>query len=367
MTSRGTIVAVDDDESVLAFLSEVLGAEGFEVECFSDGRLAIDRCEVEPPVLIVSDVLMPEMNGLDFQSAYRRRFPGRTTPFVFLTSMSDAHTQVAGLDGGADDYLLKPMDPNVLLARVRALLRRSRRARGTSFRGDLAQLPLPSLLRFCETNGLSGYVDVFIGDTVTSLRFQAGQLAETDVEAELSRLADVASAPFVVHSCPLDFDELASGVPPTPVPPTGPVGRISGLRLKKKLFQIQTELAGDSPQFVVTVISIDGRSVWKRRTAAPDEASSDELQRAIDEQHDEIERMVDERMSEELAKSRPTDVDRRARFHQLYDEGYDRFRAGDFSGAIAAWREALSIDPASHALEVNIKIASEKLAHAAAP
>lgn len=366
MTSGNTIVLVDDDEDVLAFLREVLCGQGFDVECFSDGRRALEFCEGKAPALVISDVLMPELNGLDFQELYQRRFPHRGTPFVFLSSLTDAETHVAGLEGGADDFLVKPVDPSILSAKVRALLRRRRRTQGTSFRGDLAQLPLPNLLRFCEVNGLTGYVDVFLGDTVTSLRFRAGQIAEADLDECLSRLSDVASAPFVVHSCPLDFDELDGSSSPPPSGPSGPVGRISGIRLKKKLFQIQTEVAGDAPLFIVTVVSIDGRSVWKRRTAAPDDASQESLQQLIDAQHTEIEQMVDERMSEELAKARPPRGDTRARFHQLYDEGYDRFRAGDFEGAIGCWREALAIDPTSHALEVNIKIANEKLSPPAA-
>ena len=98
-----------------------------------------------------------------------------------------------------------PQDPKVLKAKVRAILRRRWRAAQSSFRGDLGAFPLASLLRFCETQGLTGFVDFFAGDTLLSLRFKAGQIDDPAAEATLGRLAELTEAPFVVHSAAVDF------------------------------------------------------------------------------------------------------------------------------------------------------------------
>ncbi len=363
MTRRGTVVAVDDDELVLEFLRQVLTQDGFEVSCFTDGNRALAHCEESEPALVISDVLMPELDGLELQAAYARLFPSRLTPFIFLSSLQDTHTVVTGLESGADDYLTKPVDPEILTAKVRAVVRRAHRVRGTSFRGDLGQMALPALLKFCETKGLTGYLDVFSGDSVTTLRFRGGQVDEADADRHLERLCELASGPFVVHSSPVDFGELSPRRfrITSPASSQAPLGRVSGIRLNQKLFQLQTEVTGEVQQFVVSVVTVDGRTVWKRSERVPDEATTQEIQGQIDQQHDALESQVEQRMAEELAKHKTTAEDRRARFHQLFDQGYECYRAHDYVGAIAHWQQAHALDPTNHTVLVNLKVVMDKL------
>jgi len=365
MLDRTVIMLVDDDETQLALVGDVLEREGYAVQRFVDPACALDHCLREAPSLVISDIMMPEIGGFELQSRYARQFPERTTPFVFLSSLGDAHTITRGLDAGADDYLQKPVDPAVLKARVRAILRRRRRTAQTSFRGDLEAFPLSSLLRFCEAQGLTGYVDFFAGDTLLSLRFRAGQMDDPSAEATLTRLSDLTAAPFVVHSAALDFTELrgarARVLPPASEPP---LGRLSTVRLHSKVFQVQTELVGDDPRFVVSVVLVDARTVWKHAERVPDEAPSDSVAAAIDRLHDHIEQRLNDRMAEELLRRATAVTGRREEFHELFDQGFDRFRAQDFTGAIACWERALVIEPTNAALPVNIKIAREKIAAA---
>lgn len=359
---RRLIVVVDDDERILADVSDTLAGDGFEVACYSDARQALARLGEEAPSLILSDVMMPEMGGFELQAEYARRFPERATPFVFMSSLDDPHTIVHGLEAGADDYLVKPVDPTILRVKVRAVMRRQQRARGVAFRGDLRGFPLPTLLRFCETQALTGWIDVSRGDHITTLRLRGGVIDEAAAD-DVAALCDVEAAPFIIHSEPVDFGELAGAQRSIPSPHEAPTpsGRISGVRLKDRLFQIQTELTMGVPSFVATLVTVDGRSVWKRSERVPADASPADLQRMIDAQHEEIERRAEQRMAEELGKRRETADDRRVRYHQLFDEGYDRYRARDFAGAIASWTNALALDPNSHTLQVNLKIAKSKL------
>jgi two-component system response regulator MprA len=117
------VLVVDDEPAVRESLERVLRHDGFEVALAGDGREAI-RClaDVRPDAVLL-DVLMPELDGLEV--CRRMRGAGDRTPVLMLTARDAVGDRVAGLDAGADDYLLKPFALEELLARLRALLRRS--------------------------------------------------------------------------------------------------------------------------------------------------------------------------------------------------------------------------------------------------
>ena len=100
-----------------------LGFEGFAVELASDGAEAIERCSTSPPDLVILDVMLPEMDGLEVARRLRQLSP---VPILMLTARDAIADRVAGLRSGADDYLVKPFAFEELLARIEALLRRTR-------------------------------------------------------------------------------------------------------------------------------------------------------------------------------------------------------------------------------------------------
>jgi len=118
------ILVVDDERAVRESLRRALELEGYEIELAGDGREAIERLEREAePDAIVLDVLMPGLDGLEVCKRIRLR--GSRVPVLMLTARDEVENRVAGLDAGADDYVTKPFALEELLARVRALLRRS--------------------------------------------------------------------------------------------------------------------------------------------------------------------------------------------------------------------------------------------------
>jgi two-component system response regulator MprA len=118
------ILVVDDDAAVRESLGRALRLEGYEVELASDGSEALERLENgDDPDLVVLDVLMPNVDGLEVCRTLRRN--GSHLPVLMLTARDQVADRVAGLDAGADDYVVKPFALAELLARVRALLRRS--------------------------------------------------------------------------------------------------------------------------------------------------------------------------------------------------------------------------------------------------
>jgi two-component system response regulator MprA len=116
-------LVVDDEPSVRQALTRALAFEGYEVALAADGDEALRAARAEAFDVIVLDVLMPEVDGLE--ACRRLRSSGNPTPVLMLTARDEIRDRVAGLDAGADDYLIKPFALEELLARLRALLRRA--------------------------------------------------------------------------------------------------------------------------------------------------------------------------------------------------------------------------------------------------
>jgi two-component system response regulator MprA len=119
----GTLLVVDDEPALRETLARALTAEGYAVETASDGVQAIELVSENEPDAIVLDVLMPRLDGI--QTARRLRATGCRVPILVLTAKDGVRDRVDGLDAGADDYVVKPFALEELLARIRALLRRS--------------------------------------------------------------------------------------------------------------------------------------------------------------------------------------------------------------------------------------------------
>jgi two-component system response regulator ChvI len=121
-SGRRTIALVDDDRNILTTLSIALQAEGFATRVYSDGEAALKALTENPPDLAVLDIKMPRMDGMEL---LRRLRESSELPVIFLTSKDEEQDEAAGLSLGADDYITKPYSLRLLLARIRAILRRA--------------------------------------------------------------------------------------------------------------------------------------------------------------------------------------------------------------------------------------------------
>ena len=127
------ILVVDDERAVRESLRRALELEGYEIELAEDGSHALDRVEADgEPDAMILDVLMPGVDGLEVSRTLRRQ--GSKVPILMLTARTQVEDRVEGLDAGADDYLTKPFALEELLARVRALLRRTTEGTGETLR-----------------------------------------------------------------------------------------------------------------------------------------------------------------------------------------------------------------------------------------
>jgi len=121
-----TIALVDDDRNILTSVTMTLEAEGFKVRTYADGAEALRGMTAQPPDLVVLDIKMPRMDGMEVLQKLRK---GSPLPVIFLTSKDDEVDELLGLRMGADDYITKPFSQRLLIERIRALLRRGELAR----------------------------------------------------------------------------------------------------------------------------------------------------------------------------------------------------------------------------------------------
>lgn len=119
----GRILIVDDESAARVALATLLRREGFEVAEARDGTSALAHCTSFRPDLVLLDVLMPDLSGLEVCRRIKATPETRLTPVVLITGLSDTHDRIEGINAGADDFLSKPIDFNELLARTRSLLR----------------------------------------------------------------------------------------------------------------------------------------------------------------------------------------------------------------------------------------------------
>ena len=117
-----SVLVVDDDPHIRSVVSRGLRFEGYDVRVAADGLEALQLARSDPPDVIVLDVMLPGMDGLEVCRRLRR---GLQAPILMLTARDAVPDRIAGLDSGADDYLVKPFDFDELVARIRALLRRA--------------------------------------------------------------------------------------------------------------------------------------------------------------------------------------------------------------------------------------------------
>lgn len=134
------ILIVDDEPDILEFLEYNLLKEGYEVLTASDGEEGIKLAEKEKPQLIILDIMMPRMDGVEVCRKLRNRPEFDKTVIAFLTAREEDYSQIAALDVGGDDYITKPIRPRVFISRVKALLRRSERLQEEEIAADVLEV-----------------------------------------------------------------------------------------------------------------------------------------------------------------------------------------------------------------------------------
>ncbi|MGH2987181.1 MAG: response regulator [Solirubrobacterales bacterium] len=155
MSSADRVLVVDDEPMVRDVLARYLARDGFEVETAADGEAALAAFESDRPDLILLDLMLPRVDG--FEVFRRLREGGVASPVIMLTARGEVTDRIVGLEIGADDYVSKPFSPKEVVARVRAVLRRSRAAAGEDDTVDplrFGELEIDARTREVRTRGV---------------------------------------------------------------------------------------------------------------------------------------------------------------------------------------------------------------------
>jgi two-component system alkaline phosphatase synthesis response regulator PhoP len=118
------VLIVDDEPDILEIISYNLEKEGYEIQTAKNGQEALDKMPFFKPDLVILDIMMPKINGVEVCKRLRSKPEYNDTLIIFLTALNDESSQIKGLETGADDYVSKPISPKVLVSRVNAIFRR---------------------------------------------------------------------------------------------------------------------------------------------------------------------------------------------------------------------------------------------------
>ena len=184
MSDKENILIVDDNPHVLKLLKISLEKAGYKIHTAENGDEGLEISKKVKPDLIVSDVMMPETDGIEFCWMIRENSEIPMVPFIFLTSLSDRDMEIRGFRAGADEYLIKPVDRKVLLAKVKTLLERANRVKTVEhesvsqmkgFEGNLADLSMAEMVQLLNLNKRNGTLEI-IGEKSGKIVFKNGEM-----------------------------------------------------------------------------------------------------------------------------------------------------------------------------------------------
>ncbi|OPX35513.1 hypothetical protein B1H10_01100 [candidate division KSB1 bacterium 4484_188] len=183
------ILIVDDNPHVLRLLQISLSKAGYQIFQAKNGDEGLTKANDLQPDLIISDVMMPDTDGIEFCWMIRENSKIPMVPFIFLTSLEDKDMEIRGFRAGADEYLIKPVDRSVLLGKVETLLKRAERVKSmdseeghkvTGFEGNLADLSMAEVIQLLNMNKRSGKLEVF-GSQKGNIIFRKGEMVFAEI------------------------------------------------------------------------------------------------------------------------------------------------------------------------------------------
>lgn len=193
------VLVVDDDATLRMALTRYLEKRGYLTQNVASGTEALKLFEQDPPDLVVSDVMMPEMDGFEFCRRLRSTRSGQLVPFIFLSSKGEVEDRVQGHSIGADDYLIKPFEPRELLAKIESQLERTRRIHSeivllmqrdnfAATNGHVAATPIPLPLTPAEEKVFWEVIQGFTNKQIGDRLFVSPRTVQTHLSNILSKL-----------------------------------------------------------------------------------------------------------------------------------------------------------------------------------
>jgi len=186
------ILIVEDEPGMIELLSVALEDEGFIISIAQNGQEGLQKVETEDPDLIISDVMMPDMNGYEFCEQLRQNPKTASIPFIFLTAKKDVSDRVRGLNLGADDYISKPFHVVEVVARIKTLMMRVKRTKSAApaaapeteadFSGDLQKISIGEVVQTIALTKKNGRLVVTFENKQGEVFFHEGLVTYAEVE-----------------------------------------------------------------------------------------------------------------------------------------------------------------------------------------
>ncbi len=149
MDSKSRLLLIDDDVNFVMLMGEYLERLGFDVSCAYDGKQGLDLARQQNPDLVVCDIMMPKMDGYEVVQALRQQFQHCWLPVIFLSAKGELTDRIKGLQEGADRYMVKPFEPDELVAQIHSLIRSNKQSSTTINR------QAPTLIASCSLEELT--------------------------------------------------------------------------------------------------------------------------------------------------------------------------------------------------------------------
>ncbi len=366
-----TIIIVDDDPKSLDAAQKILRTAGFATKGFQQPEDALTFLRNHKVSLVISDVMMPTIDGFSFFEEVQRLFGDQRPPFLFWSGKDEPDFVVRGLNMEADDYLIKPIHPAVLVAKVRNILARKQREARPSFTGDLASLSLVELMKYCEKLGLTGKVTVTTDRGTFNFEFVNGhwQKGKSEVPEEImitlcgerkgrfeifQKKINEPSLPFMSRQ-----KRIREKSPETSVP-CAPMGKVSGVKVGRRIFHIQSEIISDPTPAIVTLAIFKGKVLRKKVVPLENCDDPQKAETILLETHSSVENDIKEKIITHLNVKSTTSPSKDDP-HDLFEQGLVCYYAGDQPGALSLWKQAIILDPDNPILRYNIELLEEKL------
>jgi CheY-like chemotaxis protein len=183
------LLIVDDNQQILRLLSVSLKKAGYEIVTADDGSTGLEVFKAENPDLIISDIMMPRMDGIEFCLKIREGDVNPLIPFIFMTSLDSSDMEVKGYRAGADDYIRKPVERDELIGRIEKLLSRQQKVEkisaateeaGVGLKGDLKEITIVEIIQLISLNHRSGVLKMDDGNKKANLYFEKGNIIRID-------------------------------------------------------------------------------------------------------------------------------------------------------------------------------------------
>ncbi|MDA3863533.1 MAG: response regulator [Deltaproteobacteria bacterium] len=364
------IILIDDDSVLLEIASELIKETGYESLAFESVNKALEYMQKNgTPELIISDVMMPNMDGFQLKERVEQLFPSHSVPFFFLSSLSREKDLVRGIEAGVDEYLTKPLRPNLFKAKVKSILSSATSEEVPLFRGDLAKMPFVKLLQFCEKQKMHGKIKIKQKEFSAWVRFKGGQVVYEefeDKEGLLEKIMDLHQGDFEIYQEKPDLEELADVLASPGKLPSLPDkigGKLSAAKLGKRIFQIQTEYISSTPAVIVTQVNYKGKTVYRKDMENLNDKTTAQLEKLLIQQHQETEIQIKNKIAR-IRNEEGHNLKKKSRelsFEEYFDAGLEKYMAKNYEEAYKIWKKAKEIRPDDQTLDINLKILAKKL------